>query len=115
VNNDFESGYKCNLTALDPFQRKRHSELSAEVWPRNLEIKELANGYGFRFPFDVSLFQKIAELMLLEHLCCPFLELGLKLDKNGGPVWVRLTGERGVKSLLRAELGINDYERNVSK
>ncbi len=103
---DDGSRYKCDLTALDPAQRKRHSELSAEVWPRRLEMKELASGHGLRFPFDASLFESIAELALLEHLCCPFLEIELDLSKDKGPIWVRLTGDSGVKGFLRAELGI---------
>ena len=112
--NDDSSRYECDLTALDPVQRKRHRELREEVWPRSLETRELANGYGFRFPFDPSLVQKIAELASLEHLCCPFLEIGLELGKGGGPVWVRLTGDKRVRRFLRAELGIIGVERKAS-
>ncbi len=105
---DDPSRYKCDLTALDPAQRKRRSELSAEVWPRRLETRELASGYGPRFPFNPSLFESIAELALLEHLCYPFLEIELDLSKDKGPIWVRLTGDSSVKGFLRAELGISN-------
>jgi len=73
---------------------------------QHLEIKELPNGYGVRFPNNSSLFTALAEWATLEQLCCPFLTLTIESQRDQGPVWLRVTGENGVKDFLRAELGI---------
>ena len=100
------SSFSCNLSALDQEQRKRHTVLSNDLFPKHLEIKELPDGYGFRFPNNRSLFTALSEWISLEQLCCPFLTLALELQRDQGPIWLRATGKDGVKDFLRAELGI---------
>jgi len=100
------SSFSCNLSALDQEERKRHDFLAKDVFPRHLEIKELPDGYGFRFPNNRSLFTALSEWIILEQLCCPFLTLGLELQCDQGPIWLKATGKDGVKTFLRAELGI---------
>jgi len=99
------SSFSCNLSALDQEQRKRHDVLAKKLFPKNLEIEELPDGYGFRFPNDRSLFTALSEWAILEQLCCPFLTLTLELQRDQGPIWLRATGRDGVKDFLRAELG----------
>jgi hypothetical protein len=72
------SSFSCDLSALDQEQRKRHSILANEVFPKHLEIKELPDGYGFRFPNYRLLFIALSEWITLEQLCCPFLTLSLE-------------------------------------
>jgi hypothetical protein len=96
----------CDLSALDNEQRKRHSNLTKELLSKRLEIKELPDGYGMRFPHDNSLFTAISEWATLEQLCCPFLTLTLELQHDQGPVWLKASGSEGVKDFLRTELGI---------
>jgi hypothetical protein len=100
------SSFSCNLSALDLEQRKRHSILANDLFPKHLEIKELPDGYALRFPKDRSLFTGLSEWATLEQLCCPFLTLTLELQHDQGPIWMKATGEDGVKDFLRAELGI---------
>jgi len=100
------SSFYCNMSALDPEQRKRHDNLTKEMLAQHLEIKELPNGCGVRFPNNSSLFTALAEWATLEQLCCPFLTLTIESQRDQGPVWLRVTGENGVKDFLRAELGI---------
>ena len=100
------STFSGNLSALDQDQRERHNTLAKEILPKHLEIKELPNGYGFRFPNKPSLFTALSEWITLEHLCCPFLTLSLELERDQGPIWLNVTGEEGVKSFLQTELGI---------
>ena len=100
------SPFFCNLSALDQEQRKRHDFLSKDLFPKHLEIKELPDGYGFRFPNNRLLFTALAEWIALEQLCCPFLTLGIELQRDHGPIWLRASGKDGVKNFLRAELGI---------
>ena len=100
------SSFSCNLSALDEEQRKRHNILAKNLFPKHLEIKELPDGYGVRFPNDRSLFTALSEWLTLEQLCCPFLTLSLESQRDQGPTWLKATGKDGVKDFLRAELGI---------
>ncbi|OLD11236.1 MAG: hypothetical protein AUI93_05055 [Crenarchaeota archaeon 13_1_40CM_3_52_10] len=100
------SPFFCNLSALDQEQRKRHNALGKDLFPKHLEIKELLDGYGFRFPHNSLLFTALSEWITLEQLCCPFLTLGLELQRDEGSIWLKATGKDGVKNFLRAELGI---------
>lgn len=98
--------FSCNLSALDQQQRKRHNLLANELFPKHLEVKELPDGYRFRFPKNGSLFTELSEWITLEQLCCPFLTLALESQHDQGPIWLTATGENGVKNFLRTELGI---------
>jgi len=100
------SPFYCNMSALDPEQRKRHDILTKELLAKHLAIEELPDGYGIRFPNNRSLFTALSEWATLEQLCCPFLTLALELQRDQGPIWLKATGEDGVKGFLRAELGI---------
>ncbi|HEV2119168.1 MAG TPA: hypothetical protein VGS11_03530 [Candidatus Bathyarchaeia archaeon] len=100
------SPFYCDLSALDQEQRKRHSILAKDLFPTHLEIKELPDGYGIRFPNKPLLFKGLSEWATLEQLCCPFLTLTLELQRDHGPIWLKATGQNGVKDFLRAELGI---------
>ena len=102
------SSLSCNLSALDQNQRNRHNTLATDLFPKHLEVKELADGYGFRFPNNRSLFVELSEWITLEQLCCPFLTFSLESQRDQGPIWLKATGEEGVKNFLRTELGIYD-------
>jgi hypothetical protein len=91
---------------MDQEQRKRHSILVRDLLPKHLEMKELPDGYAFRFPCDPVLFTGLSELASLEQLCCPFLTITIELQRDQGPTWLKLTGKDGVKDFLRTELGI---------
>ncbi len=53
--------FSCNLSALDQEQRKRHDILAKDLFLKHLEVRELPDGYGFRFPNDRSLFTALSE------------------------------------------------------
>ena len=99
--------FSCNLSALDQEQGKRHDILARDLFPKHLEIEELPDGYGFRFPNNGSLFTALSEWATLEQLCCPFLTLTLELQRDQGPIWLKVSGRDGVKDFLRVELGIS--------
>lgn len=95
----------CNASALSPEARKRHFE---EVGPALLKLKkstrELPDGYEFEFPASSDAYQLLTEWAFEERLCCPFLEIGLRFDREGGPLWLRLTGRPGIKEFIKLEL-----------
>src|SRR5947209_18037370 len=98
--------FSCNLSALDQEQRKRHDILAKDLFPKHLEIRELPEGYGFRFPNDRSLFTALSEWATLEQLCCSFLPLTLELQPDQGPIWLRATGLHGGNDFPRGGPGI---------
>jgi len=101
-----DSPFYCNMSALDQAQRKRHDILTRNLLAKHVEIEELADGYGLRFPNDRSLFTALSEWATLEQLCCPFLTLTIESQHDQGPIWLRVSGRDAVKDFLRAELGI---------
>ena len=104
--------FSCNLSALDREQRKRHDILAKDLFPKHLEVRELPDGYEFRFSNNRSLLTALSEWATLEQLCCPFLTLTLELQGDQGPIWLRATGRDGVKDFLRVELGIEDQSKS---
>src|SRR6266513_5000874 len=82
------SPFACNALALSPEARKRHFE---EVGPALLKLKkstrELPDGYAFQFAADKTTWQLLTEWVIDERLCCPFLEIDLRLSREGGPLW----------------------------
>ncbi len=94
------------MSALDQEQTRRYDILTKDMLAKHLEIKELPDGYGIRFPNNQPLFTALSEWATLEQLCCPFLTLTLELHHDQGPIWLKASGKDGVKDFLRAELGI---------
>lgn len=99
-----ESPFACNRLALSPEQRKRHFD---EVGPKLLavrkDVRELANGYEFEFPADPATVMLVAEWAAFERACCPFFDIELRLEREGGPFWLRVTGRDGVKQFMRVD------------
>jgi hypothetical protein len=66
-------------------------------------IRELPNGYEFEFPADSSTVQLAAEWAVGERACCPFFDIDLRLEREGGSLWLVLTGREGVKQFIEAD------------
>ena len=102
-----ESPFACNAFALSPEVRKRHFE---ELGPALLKLKkstrELPDGFEFELPADNTTYQVLTEWAFQERLCCPFFDIDLRLDRENGPLWLRLTGRPGTKEFIKLELGI---------
>jgi hypothetical protein len=65
-----------------------------------IEIQELPDGYAFRVPGNGKWIEIIAEMIVAERECCPFLTFELVAQPNMGPVIVRVTGPAGGKEFL---------------
>lgn len=99
-----ESPFACNRMALSPEERKRHfDELGPKLRTLVSQVRELPNGYEFQFPGDGATFQLISEWTVGEHACCPFFDIDIRLDREGGATWIRLTGRRGTKEFVQAD------------
>jgi hypothetical protein len=89
----------CCLTSAE--LRERAATLLAQFRSAVIETEELADGYAFRVPGDGKWIATIAEMIVAERECCPFLTFELVAQPNMGPVIVSLTGPAGAKEFLR--------------
>ena len=96
----------CNWAALTAEEQERQQALHRQLRADVEEVRELADGYAFRHSPDRAVLLTIAEFVANERLCCPFFEFGLTVEGDGGPVWLRITGEGEAKRVLEAAMGI---------
>jgi len=98
-----ETPFYCDRTALTPEQRKRQQELGKILRSSVLGIQELPDGFEFEFSYDPANYQALTEFTPLERACCPFFDISIRLEREGGKIWWGLTGREGVKQFIRAE------------
>ena len=91
----------CVITALTPEQRAREGVLVEEHFATIQETRERKDGYSFRYPADPALFARMAELVSLEHRCCPFLDFQLEWAGGDAAPWLHVTGSAEAKELVR--------------
>jgi hypothetical protein len=101
-----ETPFACNATALNPTERARWQTLLKQLAKAQQEVQELPDGFAIRFPAQSPIIRDVAEWMTYERLCCPFFDFELKIDREGGPLWLKLTGREGVKEFIRLEFNI---------
>lgn len=101
-----EPPFACNMKAMNAEQRQRYDVLVKQLQSTIQEIKELPKGYAFRLPSETSTVKDAAEWITYERLCCPFFDFGLEVERNGGAMWLQLTGREGVKPFIKSEFGI---------
>ena len=92
----------CSLTTVE--LRDREATLLAQFRTAVVETEELQDGYAFRLSGDGRWIELIAELILAERECCPFLAFELAALPNRGPLNVRVTGPAGTKEFLKTLL-----------
>ena len=92
------------LGVFDSERKQRYETLTGEFVSQVEEMKELDDGYAFRVSSESASIVRLAEWISLERLCCAFFRFALKVEPEGGPVWLSLTGGPGVKELLRSEI-----------
>jgi hypothetical protein len=87
----------CTLTDDEKAARRDDTDpLFAHVE----RIEELADGYAVRFPGDETLLPRLAEFIRAERDCCQFFTFELVAAPGLGPIWLRLRGPDGVKTIV---------------
>jgi len=99
------SPFACRMDAIEADKRPQHIATARHLFSAVGEVKELSNGYAFRLPDEAEVLIRAAEFIALERLCCPFFDFTLEVGREGGHVWLQLTGREGVKPFIRAEIG----------
>jgi hypothetical protein len=100
-----QSGFYCNLRALGSAERERLRQLAESLRAATLETKELPDGYAFRLNTELVSIGDSAEWISSERKCCPFFDFEIELQRDRGPLWLKLRGPEGVKAFMRHELG----------
>ena len=101
-----QTPFACNRSALTPEVRKRHfDELMPQLRASLNGVRELADGFEFAFPSDKATTRLLTEWVANEHACCPFFDITLKFEREGGAALLSLTGRPGAKEFIRADFG----------
>jgi hypothetical protein len=99
------SPFACDMTAIAADQRGTHFATIEKLFRAVEDLRELPNGYAFKLSNDPQLLLTAAQFVALERLCCPFFGFTLEIEREGGAVWLSLTGREGVKPFIIAEIG----------
>jgi hypothetical protein len=97
-----ETPIACNLTGAELAERGNEvGNLFQEVE----EVRELADGYAFRFAGSDATASRLLQFTLEERRCCPFFTFELAFEPNEGPIWVRLRGSTNIKEFVASAWG----------
>lgn len=88
----------CTLAPSE--QAKRQRVLQTEIGLHVQERIDLDDGFALRFAPEPARIRQLAELIVFERACCPFLTLELVAEPDHGPVWLKLRGPEGTKAFL---------------
>lgn len=88
----------CSL--MDSELQERRRNILQRVRSMVSEVKEVDHGLIYRFPSDGAWIRELANLVELEHQCCPFLKFTITVEPGDGPVWLEMTGPDGTKAFL---------------
>lgn len=101
-----DNPFICNLNALSDSQKERYEVLTRQLNTSRQAIKELNDGYAFRFKADSQMILDTAEFIVYERLCCPFFNFELMVESDINRLWLSLRGQSGIKEFLRSEFNI---------
>jgi len=104
MNNLDKLPIACFLTSAE--LREREATLLAQFKSAIIKTEELQEGYAFRISGDRDSVRQVAELIVSERECCPFLVFEVSALPNSGPVTVRVSGPAGTKEFLSSLLGL---------
>jgi hypothetical protein len=93
--------FACKLTTPELQQHKK--TVLAVLQKQVLERKELENGFSYKFTGTNEMIDTMATFIKTERLCCDFFSFHLSITSDGW-IWLELTGPKGVKEFIQAEL-----------
>lgn len=96
--------FACNMLSLNREERARHTQVLEQLGHAVLARRELPDGYAFQFAPEAQSLALVAEFISRERLCCPFFAFAVRVERDGGPVWLELTGGTGIHAFIRSEL-----------
>ena len=100
------TGFYCNMGVLTKVDRERHDQLMRRLEAARIEIQELPDGFAFQLRGELVSLAELAEWISYESKCCPFFDFEIQLERDNGPLWLKLRGKEGIKPFIRAEFGM---------
>jgi hypothetical protein len=91
------------MSMLSAADRSRKDAIGGSLAAHRLGVRELPDGYEFRFPGDATTIAQVFEWLVTERLCCPFFDFEVRLSREGGPIALQLTGRPGTKTFIQSE------------
>lgn len=92
----------CTLSGDELAER---GEAVDDVFKEVEQVRELADGYAFRFTGTAAMASRLLQFTLVERSCCPFFTFEVVFEPNEGPIWLRLRGAAGVKEFVASNVG----------
>ncbi len=100
-----EVALACDFAVMDTEQRERYRALRRRLSKDLHEARALEDGYAFRHSSEARVLIALAEYVTLERLCCPFFDFAIEVGRDGGEVWLKMTGGPEAKRILQAAQG----------
>lgn len=94
----------CKLVGPEFAERKE--EITRNLFAHVEDVKELSDGFAYRFPAEAPWPARIIEFIGAERQCCPFFRFEMSFEPDNGPLWLRLTGSSEAKAFIASELGL---------
>ena len=88
----------CSLMPAELQDRRR--DVLSKIRGAVSEVTELSDGFRYQFAAEAELIPELANLIQLEHECCPFLTFRLTVEPGDGAVLLEMTGPTGTKEFL---------------
>jgi len=82
-------------------QAQRAEETHQDLFPGVLDVEELLDGYGYRFPADEAWTAKVMAVVSAERQCCPFFTFEVVFEPYGQALWLRFRGSVAIKTFVR--------------
>jgi hypothetical protein len=89
---------RCTLSAVELDDRR--AAVTKDLFDDVEAVRELPDGYAFRFAFDTSRARRLVDFIAAERSCCQFFTFELVFEPSAGPIWLRLRGPDGTKAFL---------------
>jgi hypothetical protein len=84
--------------------QERRRNVLAKMLTAVAASTELENGFIYQFT-EGELISELANLIQLEHQCCPFLRFRLTVEPGQGAVSLEMTGPKGTNEFLAEIFG----------
>lgn len=92
----------CTLTEDEKVER---GEENGGLFKAAEQVRELPDGYAFRFAGSDAAANRLLQFVLAERDCCLFFTFELVFEPDKGPIWVHLRGSAAVKEFVASNLG----------
>ena len=97
-----ENNLACKLTCKEFAERK--TQLKKEVFDFVVNQKESEYGILFDFQEKEGFDKKLMDFIAVERTCCPFFDIKLHFQPYKKGISLEISGQKGVKDFLKAEL-----------